>query len=226
MKVCVVIPAYNESGSIGRIIQETKKYVDNVFVVDNNSRDSTAKVARENGAEVIRYTAKRGYGASQYAGHMAAMQNGFDYIIQLDADGQHDPKYIPILLEVMQNGDYDIVLGSRFLSGSCRSLSFTRKIGIMFFSKVVSFLGHAKITDVTSGFKLYKVSSLKKLSKSCDKHPALEQMMEIAKRGMKIREVPIEMLTRKSGKSHLSLVNFALYPFSASWTILKVMLFR
>ena len=95
MKVCAVIPAYNEAETLGKIIQETKQYVDTVFVVDNGSTDDTADIARENGAEVIHCAAKRGYGAAQYAGHIAAMQNGFDYILQLDADGQHDPDEIP-----------------------------------------------------------------------------------------------------------------------------------
>lgn len=226
MKICAVIPAYNESKTIGKIIQETKKYVDTVFVVNNNSTDNTAEVARQSGAKVIHCSVRQGYGAAQYIGHVAAMQNGFDYILQLDADGQHDPKYIPKLLEAAQNDDYDIVLGSRFLSDSYKGLSFTRKIGIIFFSKVVSFLGHTKITDVTSGFKVYKVSSLKKLSKPSDKHPAVAQMLEIANKGMKIKEVPVEMSIRSTGESHLSLIRFALYPFRVSWAVLKVMLFR
>lgn len=225
-KVCAVIPALNESITLERIVRETRKFVDVVFVIDNGSTDSTAEVARENGAEVIRYTAKRGYGVSQYAGHAIAMQNGFDYILQLDADGQHDPRYIPLLLETALGGDYDIVLGSRFLSDSYKSLSFIRRSGIIFFSRVVSFLGHTKITDVTSGFKVYKVSSLKKLSKPSDTHPAVEQMLEIAKRGMRIKEVPIEMPIRDTGKSHLDLTKFAFYPFRGIWAILKVMLFR
>lgn len=225
-KVCAVIPAYNEAETIDKIIQETKKYIDTVFVVDNGSTDNTAEVARGNGAEIVSYNAKRGYGASQYAGQTVAIQNGFDYILQIDGDGQHAPKYIPSLLESMQNGDYDIVLGSRFLTDSYKNFSFIRKIGIMFFSKVVSFLGHTKITDVTSGFKVYKVSSFKKLSKPSDTHPAVEQMLEIAKKGMKIKEVPVEMPLRDTGGSHLSLARYALYPFRAIWLILKVMLFR
>ncbi|HEX75378.1 MAG TPA: glycosyltransferase family 2 protein [Dehalococcoidia bacterium] len=226
MKVCAVIPAYNEAHTIGRIIQETRKYIDTVFVVDNGSSDNTAEVARQSGAEVIDYSAKRGYGAAQYAGQQVAIQNGFDYILQLDADGQHDPIYIPKLLEAMQSGDYDIVLGSRFLTKSDKNSDFNRKIGIVFFSKVVSFLGHAEITDVTSGFKVYKASSLKKLSKPCDTHPAVEQMLEIAKRGMSIKEVPIEMPARNTGESHLTLVKFAFYPFRVIWLLLKAMLFK
>lgn len=226
MKICAVIPAYNEAKALGKVVQETRKYVNAVFVVDNNSTDNTAEVARENGAEVIHYAAKRGYGASQYAGQTAAIENGFDYILQIDGDGQHNPKDIPLLLEAARSDEYDIVLGSRFLTDSYKEFSFTRKIGIMFFSKVVSFLGHTEITDVTSGFKVYKVTSLRRLSRPSDKFPAVEQMLEIAKKGMKIKEVPVEMSNRSASGSHLNLIRLGVYPFMMIWAVLKVMLFK
>lgn len=226
VRMCAIILACNEARTVGRVVRETKKYLDNVFVIDNCSIDKTAEIARQNGAKVINYDRKQGYGAAQYAGYIATVQGGFDYVLQLDADGQHDPKYIPKLLETMQKGNYDIVLGSRLLGDSPRNFSSVRRIGIVFFSKVVSLLGHVKITDVTSGFKVYKVSSLKKISKPSTTHPALEQMMEMAKRGMKIGEVPVEMPARNTGKSHLNPVRFALYPLRGIWAIFKVMLFR
>ena len=225
-KICALILACNEETSVGEIIRGTKVYIDTVFLIDNASTDNTVEVAKQNGAQVIRYYEKKGYGAAQYAGHAAVIQEDYDYVLQLDADGQHNPKYIPLLLEAVQNDYYDIVFGSRFLTDSYQDLPFVRRIGISFFSKMVGFLGHTRITDVTSGFKIYKVSSLKKLHKPSDKHPAVEQMLEMAKRGMKLKEVPIEMPVRKTGKSHLNLVRFVLYPFRVMWSISKVMLFR
>jgi glycosyltransferase involved in cell wall biosynthesis len=226
VKTCALILARNEEKTIGEIVRRTKEYVDATFVLDNGSTDNTAEIARQNNAWVIHYNEKCGYGAAQYAGHMVAIQEGFDYILQLDADGQHDPKNIPLLLESMLNGDYDIVLGSRFLGNGGKDFSLTRKVGITFFSRVVAFLGHSRITDATSGFKVYKTSSLVKLSKPSDTHPALEQIMEMAKKGMQIKEIPVEMGTRRTGKSHLSLMRFLIYPFRGTWAILKVMLFK
>jgi glycosyltransferase involved in cell wall biosynthesis len=225
MNICAVIPAYNEESTIGNIIRQTQKYIDTVYVVNNGSTDNTAQAARDNGATVIDYSAKKGYGASQYAGQLFALQNGFDYILQLDADGQHDPAYIPELIDTMQNFDCDIVLGSRFITNHTK-INPVRYIGINFFSLAVSILGRTRITDVTSGFKIYKASSLKKLSKPCDTHPAVEQMMEMAKKRMTIKEVPIIMPNRTAGKSHLSVIKFALYPFRALLLIIKVMLFK
>jgi glycosyltransferase involved in cell wall biosynthesis len=226
VKVCALIPAYNEEMTIGNIVRETKKYIDSVIVVDNGSTDASSEIARRWGAEVINYSLKRGYGAAQYAGHQHAIYKGFEYILQLDADGQHDPIYIPELLKTMEQGNYDIVLGSRFLETNDTNTGFVRNIGIKFFSKTVSLFGNVQITDVTSGFKVYKVSSLKQLHKPSDTHPAVEQMMEIAKKGMRIREIPIKMSARNSGSSHLSLPKFALYPIRAIWILFKVLLFR
>ena len=104
MKVCAVIPAYNEETTVGNIVQNTKKYIDAVFVVNNGSSDNTARIARENGAIVIDHFAKRGYGAAQYAGQQYAIKQGYEYILQLDSDGQHDPADIPKLLETMESG--------------------------------------------------------------------------------------------------------------------------
>lgn len=224
IKVCAVIPAHNEAETIGKIIQETKKYIEKIFVVDDGSTDDTAKVAEENGAQVIRHDTNKGYGAAQRTGQKITIQNGFDYILQLDADGQHDPKYIPELLKVALTGGYDIVLGSRFLNYSYKDYPFVRRIGITFFTKVVSFLGGVRLTDVTSGYKVYKTLSLQKLTRTSDKHPAVEQMLEMAKRNMKIKEISIEMPIRNNGESHLNFKRYALYPLRMIFSVLKVMI--
>jgi glycosyltransferase involved in cell wall biosynthesis len=226
MKICAVIPAYNEETTIGNIIEETRKYIPTVYVVDNGSTDRTAEIARQKGAEVIYYPLKKGYGAAQFAGQQTALKAEFDFILQLDADGQHNPASIPNLIEMAQSGEYDIVVGSRFLGKDRKQLHNVRKGGIVFFSQLVSFIGHTKITDVTSGFKIYKASTLRRLSKPSDINPAIEQMLEIAKKGMTIKEVEIEMLARTSGDSHLNFLRFAIYPLRAIWLIIKVMLFR
>ncbi len=225
INICAVIPACNEEATIGEIVRETKKYIRHVYVVDNGSTDKTREIAESCGATIIACHLKKGYGITQYTGQQFALERGFDYILQLDADGQHDPDYIPLLLETMKTSDCDIVLGSRFLDRHRKSnLSATRYAGIKFFSRLVSIIGRANISDVTSGYKVYKASCLKQLSKPCEKHPAIEQMLEIARRGMKIKEIPIEMPERINGKSHLSLTRFAVYPFRALWLIVKVSL--
>ncbi len=98
MSVCAIIPAYNESATISKVVQEARKYVDTVFVIDDGSSDETAKLAQDSGAEVIQHRANLGIGKTLQSGYTAAMNSCCEYIVQLDSDGQHDPKYIPAML--------------------------------------------------------------------------------------------------------------------------------
>lgn len=225
MRVIALIPAYNEEETIGGVIKDVKKYVNDIVVIDDVSKDNTVKIARESGVNVVEHKINRGYGAAQRTGHTIAMRENFDYVIQIDGDGQHDPKYIPLLLEAAQEG-YDIVLGSRFLNISHKKYSFTRRLGIKFFTFLVNFLSSANITDVTSGFKVFKVESLKKLSRTSDRHPAVEQMLEASRMGFKIKEISIEMPPRKKGESLFNMRTFIMYPIRMIETVLRVLLFR
>ena len=135
MKVCTIIPACNEAKAIAGVLQETKKYVDEMFVVDDGSTDNTAEIARECGATVIQHLTRRGAGAALQSGYDIASSNGFEYVLQMDADGQHDPKYIPEMLRLVR--ECDMVIASRFLNNSYQSYPFVRKLGISFFTFVV-----------------------------------------------------------------------------------------
>lgn len=231
-KTMALIPAYNEELTIASVIKGVKKYVkkrliNKILVVDDASTDRTAEIARKAGADVITHVINRGYGGAQRTGQKIALMEGYDYIVQLDGDGQHNPKYIPKLLETLKNNDYDMVLGSRFLNQSYRNFSFTRRMGIKFFTWLTTFsVNNARITDITSGYKVYKTDILKKLSRSSDRHPAVEQMMEMIKKGVKIKEVSVVMPLRKKSESHLNRKNFILYPFRIMFLIIKVILFR
>jgi len=224
MKISPIIPAYNEGETIDKIIQETNQHVDTLFVVDDGSTDSTAKVAEQNGVEVIRHSVNLGTGAAQQAGYAAAISEGFDYIVQIDADAQHNPKYIPEMLSIAQS--CDIVIASRFLNKSHQNYPFVRRLGISFFTFVVKLLVGVNITDVTCGYRVYKAESLRKLGRLSSRHWAVEQTLEAGKRGFNIKEISIEMPVRNMGKSQFSLVRYALYPFRMIPIIIKVMLFR
>jgi glycosyltransferase involved in cell wall biosynthesis len=224
MKTCAIIPAYNEAASIGRVIQTTKPYVDIVFVVNDCSLDSTAEIARQNGAHVICHSTNHGIGRTLQTGYDAAISNGYDYIVQIDGDNQHDPKYIPELLNLGQN--CDMVIGSRFLNSSHKDFPFIRRLGIRFFTLITNLLGNANITDVTSGYRVYKTEGLIKLSRLSSRHWAIEQTIEACKKGLVIKELSVIMPVRNAGESQFSLAIYALYPFRMIAVIVRVMLFR
>lgn len=144
----------------------------------------------------------------------------------MDADGQHDPQYIPKFFEVIKDNDYDLVIGSRWKNKSHTDFSLVRRFGINFFSKLANFLTGSDYTDITSGYKLYKVDMLEKLGRANDKHPAVEQMIEISRKGFKVKEVSIEMPEREEGESHLNPKTFLLYPFRAFKALIKVIIYR
>ena len=224
MRTVAVIPAYNEADTVGPVIDETREYVDRVVVVDDGSSDGTADIARDHGAAVVEHVFNTGVGGAVRTGYQYAIQHGFDRVVQIDADGQHDPTKIPELLDVADG--HDMVIASRYLNESYQDYSATRNVGIQFFTRLVNRLGDIEITDVTSGFRVYRVSMLEAILHRGDKHWAIEQTLEAAKRGYRITEVSTEMPTREEGESQFTIDTFALYPIRMTDTILRVLLFR
>jgi glycosyltransferase involved in cell wall biosynthesis len=224
VRTVAVIPAYNEAGTIGPVIDDTAEYVDRVVVVDDGSSDDTAAIARDRGAVVVEHVFNTGVGGAVRTGYQYAIRHDYDWVVQVDADGQHDPAKIPELLELA--GDYDMVIASRYLNESYQDYSATRNAGIQFFTRLVNALGDIEITDVTSGFRVYRVSMLADILHRSDKHWAIEQTLEAAKGGYRITEVSTEMPTREEGESQFTLDTFALYPLRMTDTILRVLLFR
>jgi glycosyltransferase involved in cell wall biosynthesis len=225
-RICAVIPAYNEEETIANVVEKARNYVDEVFVVADGSSDNTAEVARDAGAKIIRHVLNRGIGAAQRTGYNVAIKESFDYVVQLDGDMQHDPQYISQLVKAICENNCDIVIGSRFLNESNKEYNSIRRMGIKFFTKTVKFLSDANITDVTSGFRIYKVETLKNLGKTSDGHWAIEQTLEAGKKNMKIKEISVKMPLRKEGKSQFNVKTYFLYPLRMVDSILKILIFR
>lgn len=224
MRSVAVVPAYQERATVGEVIDGTGEYVDEVVVVDDGSTDRTAAIAREHGATVLEHAFNTGVGGAVRTGYRYAIAGDFDVVVQVDADGQHDPAQIPQLLEAA--ADADMVIGSRYLNESYREYSFLRHAGITFFTWLVNRLGGIEITDVTSGFRVYRVSALASILHQSDKHWAVEQTLEAARRDLDIVEVSAEIPTRSDGTSQFGLETFLLYPLRMTDVALRVLLFR
>lgn len=219
-----VVPAYNEADTIGDVVDGTRQQVDRVVVVDDGSDDATADVARRHGASVVEHAINTGVGGAVRTGYRYAIRHDYDFVLQIDADGQHDPAYIPRLLDAV--ADCDMVIASRYLNGSFEEYSTTRRLGIQFFTTVVNYLGGVDVTDVTSGFRVYRVSALETILHRSDRHWAVEQTLEAAENGLRIEEVSVEMPTRETGNSQFTLDTFVLYPARMLDVILRVIVFR
>lgn len=205
MKTVVLIPAYNEAPRIGALVHRVREICPqhDVVVVNDGSRDDTARVSREAGAEVLSHPFNMGYGVTIQTGYKYAFCYGYDYLIQMDGDGQHDPAFLPRLLAPVLAGETDFALGSRFLGKDSYSPTAARRVGMVFFSWLISSLIHQRITDSTSGFQAFNRRVIEFFTTEvfpCD-YPDADMILTLHRAGFRIAEVPVTMRASVNGKS-------------------------
>jgi len=205
MKVLVIIPAYNEGARIAEVVQRVREAVPDydILVVNDGSRDGTVQAARSAGAMVASHPFNLGYGVAIQTGYKFAFAKGYDYAVQMDGDGQHDPSCIPSLLEPVRSGETDFALGSRFLGTESYEPSLARRLGMSFFRRLISFLTKTRITDSTSGFQAFNrrvVGFFTTEVFPCD-YPDADMLLTLHRAGFRIREVPVRMYASATGKS-------------------------
>ena len=230
-KIGIVIPARNEEQSLQKVLEGIRDpngpLSAKVFVVDDGSTDETFAVANNcsKTVEVIRHPVALGVGGALKTGYLLAQEWGADAIVQLDADGEHDPKEIDGLLQPVLDGKADMVIGSRFMNGAPRPLSLTRRVGIRFFSWLLNRLTGYELTDVTSGFRAFKGDLLDKVMFPCEGHWAFGMALLASKHRLSVVEVPVTPLKRKSGESQFhEIMTFILYPLRVMKQIVDVYL--
>lgn len=193
MKVMAVIPAYNEATMVGGVVKATLPFVDAVIVVDDGSRDETAKAAHEAGARVVRHALNRGLGASLGTGIAAALRMGADIIVTLDADGQHDATEILKLVTPIQKELADVVLGSRLLDTA--GMPFLRICFNHFGSLFTFCMFGMYVTDSQSGFRAFSRSAAQAIRiRSNRMEVSSEIVAEIRRQGLRVAEVPIRAI--------------------------------
>jgi glycosyltransferase involved in cell wall biosynthesis len=226
-RLLVVMPAYNEACGIRRVVEAVQReVVADVLVVDDGSSDETATEARAGGAITATHATNLGYGAALQTGYRYALRNGYDAVLQLDADGQHDPASIPRLLAALR--DSDVVVGSRFLDGESYRPPLLRRIGMRLFGAVASGLTGQRITDPTSGFQAVSRRALEFYAH--ERYPAdypdADVLAMVARSGLRLAEVPVRMLASPDGKSmHAGALRQLYYVFRMSLA-LGLVLFR
>ena len=215
MKALIIIPAYNEAMNIERVVDNIiENYPEYDYVIVNDgSTDDTRKVCKRRGYNLMDLPVNVGLAGAIRAGMRYANYFGYDRTIQLDGDGQHDPKYIKAMLECMDKTGCDVVIGSRFVD---KKKPFSmRMAGSNIIGALIFITTGKKINDVTSGMRLFDKAMIKKFGYDMHYSPEPDTLAFLLNRGVKIEEVQVEMHERLAGKSYL---NF----WSSSWYMIKM----
>jgi glycosyltransferase involved in cell wall biosynthesis len=206
-RTVVVIPAFNEAGSVERVVAAARAALPGatVVVVDDGSADATAERARAAGAEVLRLPFNCGIGVAVQTGLRFAAARGAERVVRLDGDGQHDAGEVAKLIAALDAGA-DCAIGSRFLAvahGGYRS-SFLRRVGIRWFAAVLRLVGAGGVTDPTSGFFAAQGRAVAFLADCyASDYPEVDAVVRLARRGFRVVEVPVVMHERGAGISSI-----------------------
>ena len=210
MKKLVIIPAYNESENIGNTVKEIKeKASDFDYVVINDcSSDKTLEILESNHLNYINLPVNLGIGGAVQTGYKYALEHDYDMAVQVDGDGQHDPAYLHSLEETLIKENADMVIGSRFIKNEGFQSTFARRMGIVYFTKMIKSLTGTTITDPTSGFRLVNKDVIALFANDYPRdYPEPESIVALLKRKKKVIEVPVQMKERQGGVSSIRLWN-------------------
>ena len=227
-KTLIIIPAYNEEGSVARVIENIRRDVPDadILVVNDGSRDRTARQARESGAMVMNLPYNMGIGSAVQSGFLFAKEKGYHFAVQVDGDGQHPASEIPRLLAALTNG-VDMSIGSRFVQNTKYRAPFLRSVGIKIFSFLVTMLVGKRVYDTTSGFRAINRKAILLLTETYPHdYPEVEALITLHRNGMRFVEVPIEMNYRQEGKSSISAKAGVYYMLKVTLAVLVAVIKR
>jgi glycosyltransferase involved in cell wall biosynthesis len=207
-KYLAVIPAYNEVSTVGGVVRSIRHHAPHfdVVVVDDGSTDATAAASEDAGAAVLRLPFNLGIGGAVQAGFLYALEHRYDYMVQVDADGQHCPEEIHKLTTAMENDPtVDLVCGSRFLSDEFGyPAPISRRTGIHVFAFLLSLIVGQRVSDPTSGFRLYNRRGIGLFARDYPHdYPEVEAVLMLHFHRLRMKEIPVKMLMRGEGVSSI-----------------------
>ena len=205
-RTLIIIPAHNEAASLGGVIADVTAHIGaDIVVVDDGSTDGTGEIATDAGAELLRLPFNLGIGGAMQTGFLFARQEGYDFAVQVDGDGQHDAVWLERLLEPVLVGECEMAVGSRYLAGKGYDGTAGRRAGTALFSKILSLLLRHKLTDATSGFRAINRKLIEQSAADYPRdYPEVESLLLTHMARYRIMEVPVEMKSRTGGHSSIN----------------------
>ncbi|MBL0328371.1 MAG: glycosyltransferase family 2 protein [Bacteroidetes bacterium] len=227
MKIAAIVPAYNEEMAITSVVNDILQTAQSqnisiaVIVVNDCSKDTTSEIISKLNCIALNLPVNLGIGGAVQTGFKYAFENGFDYAIQIDGDGQHPASEIPKLISVILEKNVDVVIGSRFISKEGFQSSMARRMGINYFKWLNHFLVGVTINDSTSGFRLINSKTLEIVSNYYpDEYPEPEAIILYSLNKLKIGEVAVQMKERQGGVSSIGFAASVYYMFKVTLAII------
>jgi glycosyltransferase involved in cell wall biosynthesis len=214
VRIAAIVPAFNEARALPALAEAFRARAPSVdvCVVDDGSRDDTARVAASLGFSVLRLPVNLGIGGAVQAGYLWALAHGYDVAVQVDGDGQHNPAYIAALVAPIEAGAADVVIGSRFLADGGFRSTFMRRAGIRYLSWFLLVRCGARVTDTTSGFRAAGRRAIELFARYYPSDYPEPEAIALAKRaGLRLTEVPVRMSERAHGQSSITLLRTFYY---------------
>lgn len=223
MKKLIIIPAYNEEANIEKtveaILRDSSGF--DYIIINDCSKDRTRQICEDKKYNIVNLPINLGIGGAVQTGYKYAVRNGYDMAVQVDGDGQHDPKFLEEMADYLEKNNLDMVIGSRFIEMEGFQSSGLRRVGIRFFTWLIKILTGKKITDPTSGLRMIGANVLKIFAEDYPKdYPEPESVVAILRKGMKVEEIPVVMHEREGGVSSISMKKSVYYMVKVTLAIL------
>ena len=223
MKKLVIIPAYNEGGSILRAVEDIKTHAPgfDYIVINDCSTDDTLEVCRKHELNYVNLSVNLGIGGAVQTGYLYGCQYGYDLAVQFDGDGQHDGSYLERMAEELLRTGSDMIIGSRFIEKEGFQSSGLRRVGIRYFSALIRLLTGKRVTDPTSGMRMVNRDVMELYARSYPKdYPEPESVTAILRMGKKVTEIPVVMKKREEGTSSIGGVKSVYYMIKVTLAVL------
>lgn len=223
MKRLIIIPAYNEAENIVKTVEAIKEKAKgfDYIIINDCSTDRMKNICEENGYNVINLPINLGIGGAVQTGYKYAYNHDYDIAVQVDGDGQHDPEFLNKMADYLIKHNLDMVIGSRFIECEGFQSSKLRRIGIIFFSKLIKILTRVEITDPTSGLRMVGKNVISLFAQDYPRdYPEPESVVAVIRRNMRVEEIPVVMKEREGGVSSISMKKSVYYMIKVTLAIL------
>jgi glycosyltransferase involved in cell wall biosynthesis len=214
MKKLIIIPAYNESENIVGTVRDIEENAPDFdyIIINDCSTDNTLEICKQNHFNYVNLPINLGIGGAVQTGYKYAREYGYDIAVQVDGVGQHDPAFLQQMAEYLEEHQLDMVIGSRFITNEGFQSSALRRVGIVYFTRLIHLLTGHKITDPTSGLRLGGRKVIELFAENYPKdYPEPETAVTALNHGLKIEEIPVVMRARQGGVSSITMTKSVYY---------------